>query len=269
MIHPMLTVAITATREASKTILSALTQVDKIEATSKNSNEFVTQVDRVSEEIIIDHIQKSFPQHSILAEESGHINNVENNNEYCWIIDPLDGTRNFMQGYPQFSITIALMRKNVIELGLVYDPFRNDLFTCARGQGAYLNDHRIHVSGAEKMDTALIGTGFPLEKKGNNIDNYLKEFKNVFTHCTDVRRDGSSSLDLAEVACGRLDGCWESNLRIWHMAAAALMIQEAGGIVSDFNDRDDYLQTGNIVAGNPKMHKKLISLINKSDEKNS
>ncbi|MCX7120174.1 MAG: inositol monophosphatase family protein [Gammaproteobacteria bacterium] len=262
MMHPMLPVAIAAAREASKTILQALNQVDKIEVASKNSNEFVTQVDRISEEIIIDHIQKAYPGHSILAEESGHISSHENNHEYCWIIDPLDGTRNFMQGYPQFSITIALMRHNIIEFGLVYDPFRDDLFTSTRGQGAYLNDHRIYVSKAEKMDTALIGTGFPLEKKGNAVNNYLKEFKNVFTHCTDVRRDGSSSLDLAYVACGRLDGFWESNLRIWHMAAAALMIQEAGGIVSDFNDRDDYLKTGNIVAGNPKMHKELIVLIN-------
>ncbi|OGT44540.1 MAG: inositol monophosphatase [Gammaproteobacteria bacterium RIFCSPHIGHO2_12_FULL_38_11] len=260
--HPMLPVAINAAREASKTILRALTQVDKIEVASKNSNEFVTQVDRISEEIIIDHIQKAYPDHGILAEESGRISNPKNNHEYYWVIDPLDGTRNFMQGYPQFSITIALMRNNITELGLVFDPFRNDLFTSARGQGAYLNDQRIHVSHAEKMDTALIGTGFPLEKSGNNINNYLNEFKNVFTHCTDVRRDGSSSLDLAYVACGRLDGFWESNLKIWHMAASALMIQEAGGIVSDFNDGDHYLQTGDIVAGNPKMHKALRHLIN-------
>ncbi|OGT44539.1 MAG: inositol monophosphatase [Gammaproteobacteria bacterium RIFCSPHIGHO2_12_FULL_38_11] len=257
--HPMLNIAIQAARQASKIMLRALDQMDKIEITEKNPNDFVTQVDRVSEEIIIETIHKAYPHHAILAEESGHQNNQ--NEEYCWVIDPLDGTRNFMQGYPQFSISIALIKKNVVELGLVYDPIRQELFTATRGQGAYLNSRRMRISPAQKMKDALIGTGFPrLDKK--NTKNYLKTFENVFMQCSDIRRAGSAALDLAYVACGRLDGFWESTLKIWDMAAASLMIKESGGIVSDFQGGETYLARGNIAAANPKILRELLPLIN-------
>ncbi|MCX7120175.1 MAG: inositol monophosphatase family protein [Gammaproteobacteria bacterium] len=257
--HPMLNIAIQAARQASRIMMRGLDQMDKLQITEKNPNDFVTQVDRVSEEIIIETIRKAYPHHAILAEESEHKNNKDE--EYCWVIDPLDGTRNFMQGYPQFSISIALLKKNVVELGLVYDPVRQELFTATRGQGAYLNSRRMRISDNKKMNTALIGTGFPCKNK-DNIKNYLQAFENVFMQCSDIRRAGSAALDLAYVACGRLDGFWESNLAIWDMAAASLMIKESGGIVSDFQGGETYLERGNIAAANPKILKELLPLIN-------
>ena len=257
MMHPMLNIAIQAARQASRMILRYMDQMDKVEITEKSQNDFVTQIDQLSEEIIITEIQKAYPYHAILAEESGH---GKNDHDYCWIIDPLDGTRNFMHGYPQFCISIALTKKNVLELGLVYDPIRQELFTATRGQGAYLNSRRIRISENRKMDKALIGTGFPFRHK-ENIKNYLAAFENVFTQCSDIRRAGSAALDLAYVACGRLDAFWESNLHIWDVAAGSLMIKEAGGIVCDFQGGETHLERGNIVAGNPKILKELIALI--------
>lgn len=262
MINPMLNVATEAACEAGKIILKGLGHVDQMTITKKHSNEFVTQIDKISEETIIDRLQNAYPAHGILSEERGHISG-ENHDEYCWIIDPLDGTRNFMQGYSPFSVSIALLKDKVVQLGVIVDPTRQDIFTAIREQGAYLNGQRIHVSTQTEMKPALIGTGFPLEKNDPNMESYLKQFNNVFIHCTDIRRDGCSSLDLAYVACGRLDGFWESGLRTWHVAAAALMIQEAGGMVTDFQDSDHYLECGNIVAGNMQMHKALLTLINK------
>lgn len=258
MMHPMLNIAIQAARQASKIMLRALDQMDKIEITEKSSNDFVTQVDRVSEEIIIQHIQKAYPHHAILAEESGHLTTKDD--EYCWVIDPLDGTRNFMQGYPQFSISIALLKRNVVELGLVYDPIRQELFTATRGQGAYFNSRRMRISANKKLSSTLIGTGFPYKNK-DSIKTYLNTFEKVFTHCGDIRRAGSAALDLAYVACGRLDGFWESNLQIWDIAAGSLMIKESGGIVTDLQNGDTYLTTGNILAGNPRAHKELLVLM--------
>ncbi len=257
MIHPMLNIAVQAARQSSRMILRYMDQMDKVEITEKSQNDFVTQIDKLSEEIIITEIHKAYPHHAILAEESGH---GKNDHDYCWIIDPLDGTRNFMHGYPQFCISIALTKKNVVELGLVYDPIRQELFTATRGQGAYLNSRRIRISQNRKMDKALIGTGFPFRNK-ENIKNYMAAFENVFTQCGDIRRAGSAALDLAYVACGRLDGFWESNLQIWDIAAGSLMIKEAGGIVCDFQGGETHLERGNIIAGNPKILKELIALI--------
>ena len=261
MINTMLDVAAQAARHAGKIIMDGLNKIEKIDIVSKHSNEFVTQIDRLSEESIIDQLQKAYPSHAILAEETGAIGPVDHD-QHCWIIDPLDGTRNFMQGYFPFSVSIALMKNKVLQLGVIFDPTRDDLFTAVRGEGAYLNGHRIHVSESTEMKTALIGTGFPLEKNRANMENYVRQFNHIFPRCTDVRRDGCSSLDLAYVACGRLNGFWESGLRIWHVAAAALMIQEAGGMVTDFQDAEDYLSCGNIVAGNVKMHRQLLQLVN-------
>ena len=258
MMHPMLNIAVQAARQASRIILRFMEQMDKVEITEKTINDFVTQVDILSEEMIISHIKKAYPDHAILSEEMGYKKGF--NEEYCWVIDPLDGTRNFMHGYPQFSISIAILKNNVPELGLIYDPIRQELFTATRGQGAYVNSRRMRISAAKRMGQTLIGTGFPFCNK-ENIKNYLTAFENVFSKCGDIRRAGSAALDLAYVAAGRLDGFWESNLHSWDMAAGALMIKEAGGIVTDFQGGETYLESGKIVAGNAKIHKELIQLI--------
>lgn len=255
MMHPMLNIAIQAARQASKIILRFVDQLDKVTVAQKSLNDFVTQVDKLSEEIIITEIQKAYPKHSILAEESGETNS---SSEFTWIIDPLDGTRNFMHGVPHFAISIAIMKKNQVEMGMIYDPIRQELFTATRGQGAYLNSRRIRVSETTKMATALIGTGFPFRDKNNNdLRMYVEKFEKVLLVCGDMRRAGAASLDLAYVAAGRLDGYWESDLKIWDVAAGCLMIKEAGGSVTDFQGGDQYLQ-GNIVSGNPKIHKELL-----------
>ena len=258
MMHPMLNIAVQAARQSSRIILRFLDQMDKVEITEKSINDFVTQVDKMSEETIISHIKKAYPDHSIMSEESGYQKGF--NEDYCWVIDPLDGTRNFMHGYPHFSISIAVMKNNVTELGLVYDPIRQELFTATRGQGAYVNSRRMRISAAKRLGQTLIATGFPFRSK-ENIKSYLNIFEKIFTKCGDIRRAGSAALDLAYVAAGRLDGFWESNLFNWDIAAGALMIIEAGGIVTDFQNAETYLESGNIVAGNPKIHKELIGLI--------
>src|SRR3990167_115346 len=258
MMHPMLNIAVQAARQSSRIILRFLDQMDKVEITEKSINDFVTQVDKMSEETIISHIKKAYPDHSIMSEESGYQKGF--NEDYCWVIDPLDGTRNFMHGYPHFSISIAVMKNNVTELGLVYDPIRQELFTATRGQGAYVNSRRMRISAAKRLGQTLIATGFPFRSK-ENIKSYLNIFEKIFTKCGDIRRAGSAALDLAYVAAGRLDGFWESNLFNWDMAAGALMIKEAGGIVTDFQNGETYLECGSIVAGNPKIHKELVGLI--------
>lgn len=259
MMHPMLNIATQAARTASRIIIRFMDQMDRVEITEKTQNDFVTQVDKMSEEAIITQIKKSYPDHSIMAEECGYIKGF--NEEYCWVIDPLDGTRNYMHGFPQLAISIAVMKNNVTELGLVYDPIRQELFTATRGQGAYMNSRRMRISQINKLSAALIGTGFPYQNK-ENTQNYLTTFEKVFLNCGDIRRAGSAALDLAYVACGRLDGFWQtSGLAIWNIAAGVLMIKEAGGIISDLQNDDTYLAQGKIVAGNPKIYKELIQLI--------
>lgn len=258
MMHPMLNIALQASRQASRVILRFLDQMDKIEISEKSINDFVTQVDKQSEEIIITHIKKSYPDHSILAEESGYIKG--RNEEICWVIDPLDGTRNFMHGFPQFAISIAVTKNNVTELGLIYDPVRQELFTATRGQGAYANSRRIRVSQAKRLAASLIGTGFPYQNK-ENAEQYFKSLENVFMQCGDIRRAGSAALDLAYVAAGRLDGFWQSSgLALWDYAAGVLMIKESGGTVTDFLGTEGYIESGKIVAGNPRIHKELLQL---------
>lgn len=258
MMHPMLNIAVQAARQASKIILRFMDQMDKVEITEKSHNDFVTQIDKMSEECVITHIKKAYPDHCILSEEIGYQKGF--NEDYCWVIDPLDGTHNFIHGFPQFAISIAVMKNNVTELGLVYDPIRQELFTATRGQGAYVNSRRMRISTTSKMEKSLIGTGFPFRNK-ETIKTYLDIFEKVFSRCGDIRRTGSAALDLAYVAAGRLDAFWESNLMNWDMAAGALMIKEAGGIVCDFQGGETYLENGKIVAGNPKILKELIGLL--------
>ena len=258
MISPLLNIAIQAARRSSRIILRYVDQLDKIERSEKNQNDFVTQVDKLSEEMIIEEIQKAYPTHTIIAEESGK--HQKNNDDYCWIIDPLDGTRNFMHGFPQFAISIAIAKKNTIEFGVIYDPIRQELFTATRGQGAYLNNRRMRVSQTKNLAQALIGTGFPFHDK-QQVKNYLSTFETIFTSCGDIRRTGSAALDLAYVAAGRLDGFWESDLEIWDIAAGSLMIQEAGGLITDFQGGKKYLDSGCVIAANTKVHPELMQNI--------
>lgn len=257
--HPMLNIAIQAARSASKIILRFMDHLDAVDVSEKNHNDIVTQVDRLSEEEIVNHLHKAYPNHGILAEEGGY----SEGDEYCWIIDPLDGTTNFVHGFPQFSISIALKHKNQLQIGLVYDPLRQELFTATAGQGAYLDSRRIRVSATKLLENALIGTGFPFRDK-QHLKPYLNIFQTVFPQTAGIRRVGSAALDLAYVAAGRLDGFWEATLKEWDMAAGILLIKEAGGMVSDFQGEDQYLDSGNIIAGNPSIHKGLVHLVEKS-----
>lgn len=254
--HPLINIATEAVRSASKIILRFMDRMDTIEINKKNINDVVTEVDRLSEQEIIDHIQKAYPDHSILAEESGMIEG----NEYCWIIDPLDGTTNYVHSFPHFAISIAVKQKDQLTIGVVYDPIRNELFTAVRGEGAHLNNRRIRVSECKQAENSLIGTGFPFRKK-QQTKHYLNTFESVFLNTSGIRRAGAASLDLAYVAAGRLDGYWEASLKEWDIAAGALLVQEAGGLLSDFQGENNYLFTGNIIAGNPKIHKSLQNLV--------
>ncbi len=256
--HPMLNIAIQAARSAAKIIVQFVDRLDMLNVTEKQSKDFVTQVDKLSEQEIIATIRKAYPDHSILAEESGE--NHGSKDEFQWIIDPLDGTANFIHGLPQFGISIALRRRNDLEVGLVYDPLRQEMFTAVRGSGAQLNNRRIRVSNCKKMENALIGTGFPF-KSSHHMRAYMKIFRKVLPESCDIRRAGAAALDLAYVAAGRLDGFWELDLKPWDIAAGSLLVSEAGGIIKDIHGEQQFLENGNVVAGNPKIYKSLLKTI--------
>lgn len=257
----MLNIAIRAARRAGSLISNAVDQVDRLDVTEKASNDFVTQVDRQAEESIIAVLRDAYPEHDILAEESGEASgNNEGNSDYQWIIDPLDGTTNFLHGFPQFAVSIGVKYRGRMEHGVVYDPTRQELFTASRGAGAILNDRRLRVTTRKGLKGALLGTGFPF-KQQDDLETYLDTFRALFPMTAGIRRPGSAALDLAYVAAGRLDGFWEIGLNPWDMAAGTLLIQEAGGLVSDFSGGGDYMETGNVVAGNPKVFKEILQAI--------
>ena len=251
--HPILTIATNAARRAGNIITRNMDQVQGLTITNKGKNDFVTEVDRQAEAEIIQVIRKAYPDHGILAEESGH----QKGDEYLWIIDPLDGTTNFLHGFPQFAVSIALSRRDRLEQAVVYDPLRNELFTASRGTGALCNNKRLRVSKARGLDSALLGTGFPF-KQPQHLDSYLLMFKRLLPQTTGIRRAGSAALDLAYVAAGRLDGFWEIGLQRWDMAAGALLVQEAGGMVSDFSGCEEFMDSGNIVCGNPRISQAIL-----------
>jgi myo-inositol-1(or 4)-monophosphatase len=256
--NPMLNTAITAARAAGNVILRNMDKIDRLTIEMKAQNDFVSEVDRKAEEQVIYTLRKAYPDHSILAEESG-LDKGENN-QYLWIIDPLDGTTNFLHGIPQFAVSIALQYKGRLEVAVVFDPVKNELFTAARGEGAQLNERRIRVTGQKGLDGALLGTGFPF-KHPQHLDTYLKTFKAVHPDTAGIRRAGSAALDLAWVAAGRMDGFWELGLNSWDMAAGILLVREAGGIVTDFSGDGNYLDTGNVIAGAPKLFPELFETI--------
>jgi myo-inositol-1(or 4)-monophosphatase len=254
--NPALNIAIMAARKAGGVILRHMDRLGTLSVSNKSRNDYVSEVDRLAEEEIIKVIRKSYPEHGILAEESGK----RDGNDYQWIIDPLDGTTNYLHGFPQFSVSIALSNRGKIEQGCIYDPLREELFTATRGSGAFLNDRRIRVSAAKTLEGTLLGTGFPF-KQQQHLNAYLEMFKVLHRESAGIRRAGSAALDLAYVAAGRLDGFWEIGLNPWDMAAGALLIQEAGGMVGDFRGGDTFQESGNIVAGNPKVYQSMLQAI--------
>lgn len=254
--HPTLNIAVKAARRAASVINRASTQLDLLTVQSKSPNDFVTEVDRAAEVAIIEVLREAYPEHAILAEESGR----SGESEYCWIIDPLDGTTNFIHGFPQYAISIALARNKVLEQAVIFDPVRNEMFTASKGAGAFLNDRRIRVSRRIKLMDSLIGTGFPF-RQNDNIEAYIGAFRELSQKTAGIRRPGAAALDLAYVACGRLDGFWEAGLSSWDMAAGALLIMEAGGLVSDFGGDSAYLDTGRLVAGTPKVFAQLLPVV--------
>ncbi|KXB32690.1 inositol monophosphatase [Dechloromonas denitrificans] len=259
--HPALNIAIKAARRAGQIINRASNDLDLLKVSTKQPNDFVTEVDRAAEASIIETLQEAYPGYGILAEESGETAGKGNNDaEYQWIIDPLDGTTNFIHGMPQYAVSIALAKAGVVEQAVVFDPNRNELFTASKGAGAFLNERRIRVSKRLKLQDALIGTGFPY-REFQHIDTYLAIFKELTQKTAGLRRPGAASLDLAYVACGRYDGFWEFGLSPWDMAAGSLLISEAGGLVSDLRGETNYLETGNIIGGTPKVFSPLLNLI--------
>lgn len=254
--HPMLNIAVRAARNAGNIIVRAMEHVDRLNITEKSENDFVTEVDKAAEQEIIRTLKNAYPGHAIMAEESG----TQGDSEFQWIIDPLDGTTNYLHGFPQFAVSIALKNKQVLDQAVVYDPLRQELFTASRGRGAHLNNRRIRVTSRRSLEGALLGTGFPF-KQQEDLDTYLATFKALFPMTSGIRRAGSAALDLAYVAAGRLDGFWELGLNPWDMAAGALLIEEAGGFISDFAGGKNFMQSGNVIAANPKVHKAMLEKI--------
>lgn len=257
MRDPMLNIAIEAARAAGNIITRAMQRLDTLKIASKGPNDYVTEIDQRVEKEIIAIIHKAFPSHGFLGEEGGH----QPGDDYQWIIDPIDGTRNFIHGFPHFAVSIALSHKNTIKVGVIYDPIRQDLFFASRGKGAMLNERRIRVSTRKHLDESLLATGFAY--RYSNPDNPLPQrlLQMILPVCGDIRRAGSATLDLAYVACGRLDGFWEMGLHIWDIAAGVLLVKEAGGIVCDLDGGEDYLKTGNLVAANPAITRQFLKMI--------
>ena len=255
--HPMLTIAVKAARSAGTVITRASQDLGTLKVQSKTFNDFVSEVDHAAERTIIEILQNAYPDHGFIGEESGN-QNVDAEN--VWIIDPLDGTTNFLHGFPQYCVSIALQQQGQLTQAVVYDPNRNDLFTATRGGGAYLNDKRIRVSHRTKLQDSLIATGFPFRDFAH-LDTYLAMFKDMLKKTSGVRRPGSAALDLAYVAAGWADGYWEIGLKSWDLAAGALLVHEAGGLVGDFEGNEGYLKGGNIVAGNPRIFGQLLQTL--------
>lgn len=258
--HPMLGIAVKAARRAGAIINRAARDVDLLAVTRKRHNDFVTEVDKAAEQAIIEVLHRAYPDHAILAEESGAKAGSQGGAEYTWIIDPLDGTTNFIHGFPQYAVSIALRHKGVLTQAVIYDPTKNELFTGTRGRGAYLNDHRMRVSKRAQLAESLVGTGFPFRDL-QSLDEYLGMFRALTTRTAGLRRAGAAALDIAYVAAGRLDGFWELGLAPWDMAAGALLVQESGGLVGDFHGEPGYLDCGRIVCGNPKIFAQLLQVI--------
>jgi myo-inositol-1(or 4)-monophosphatase len=267
----MLNVAVRAARQAGRLINRASLDVESMLVTRKERNDFVTEVDKASEEAIIETLLAAYPSHAILAEESGHRPGTGASKSlravalreaaHIWIIDPLDGTTNFIHGVPHYCISIALMESGVITQGLIYDPTRNELFTASRGRGAFLNDRRIRVTKRTRLEESLVGTGFPFRMIAQ-IDDYLTMLRPVMEKAAGLRRSGAAALDMAYTAAGRFDAFFEMGLKPWDVAAGSLLVTEAGGLVGDFSGNANYLEGEQVLAGTPKVFSAMIPLLN-------
>ena len=257
--HPMLNVAVKAARRAATIINRASLNLERLQIDRKQHNDFVTEVDKAAEEVIIETLSEAYPNHGFLAEESGEL---LNNSDHIWIIDPLDGTTNFIHGFPQYAISIALSVNGVLQQAVIYDPNRDELFSASKGAGAYVDRRRLRVASQIKLENALIGTGFPY-RQDHDVDQYLKIFAEMTRQCAGLRRPGAASLDLAYVAAGRYDGFFESELKPWDMAAGALIITEAGGLVGNYRGEEGFLESGEIMAGNPRIFAQMAQVLGK------
>jgi len=257
----MINVAIKAARAAGAIINRAALDVEAVRISQKQVNDFVTDVDHASEAIIIETLLTAYPGHGIHAEESGHEHGAKDS-EFVWIIDPLDGTTNFIHGFPVYCVSIALAVKGKIEQAVIYDPSRNDLFTATKGRGAYMNDRRLRVSKRLRLNECLISTGFPF-RPGDNFNNYLAMMGDVMQRAAGLRRPGSAALDLAYVAAGFTDAFFETGLQPWDVAAGSLLVTEAGGLVGNFTGESDFLEQKECLAGNPKIYGQLVSILGK------
>lgn len=258
--HPMLNIAIRAARKAGNLIIKSYENPSSVNVSQKGMNDFATNVDHGAEHLIIEVIQKAYPKHTIITEERGVLTGEDDSVQ--WVIDPLDGTTNFINLFPHFSVSIAARIQGRTEVAVVYDPLRNELFTAVRGQGAQLNGYRLRVSNAKELTGTVLATGFPSRQK-QLANTYLSMLSKLFVNCADFRRTGSAALDLAYVAAGRVDGFFEMGLKPWDIAAGELLVREAGGIVTDLDGNTTYLVTGNIVAAPAKLLKDIIITVKK------
>src|SRR5665213_2344035 len=254
--HPLLNIAVRAARRAGEVIVRSLVRLESLEVTSKGRNDYVSEIDRAAEREIIEIVRKHYPEHAILAEESGR----SGEHDTVWIIDPLDGTTNFLHGFPVFAVSIAVQQRGRLEIGVVYDPMRQEVFTAARGAGAHLENRRMRVSKQRTLEGALLTTGFPYRQDERYADNYYAMLRTLAGLTAGIRRPGSAALDLAYVAAGRVDGFWELGLKPWDTAAGTLMIQEAGGRVGTLGG-SPYQLGANIIAGAPKVYEALIATL--------
>jgi len=255
----MLNIAIKAARSAGAIINRAALDLEVLKVGTKGPNDYVSEVDRAAEQIIIRTLLEAYPGHGILAEESGREHGARDS-EYVWIIDPLDGTTNFLHGFPVYAVSIALAHRGQVQQAVVYDPTRNDLYFASKGRGAFCNDRRLRVSKRTRLGESLVGTGFPF-RKGDNFKRYVKMFEEVMQSCAGLRRPGAAALDLCYVAAGYYDGFFETGLQPWDAAAGSLMITEAGGLIGNFTGDSDYLYQREVVAGNPKVYGQLVQIL--------
>ena len=260
-LHPMLNVAVKAARAAGSIINRAALDVESVRISQKQVNDFVTAVDHASEKAIIETLLMAFPAHGILAEESGSEHGAQNA-DHVWIIDPLDGTTNFIHGFPVYCVSIALSVRGKIEQAVIYDPSRNDLFTATKGRGAYMNERRIRVSKRTRLEECLISTGFPF-RKGDNFNGYLQMMGDVMKRTAGLRRPGAAALDLAYVAAGFSDAFFETGLQSWDVAAGSLLVTEAGGLVGNFTGEAEFLDQKECVAGTPRIYGQLVGILGK------
>ena len=254
--HAILNVAVMAARSGGNSLIRNMNKLDRMVVERKGRNDFVSEADRAAEAAVIETIHKHYPNHAIQAEESG----VSGESDYVWIIDPLDGTTNYLHRFPVFCVSIAVQHKGRVEHGVVYDPLRQELFTATRGQGAQLDGRKIRVSGLVELKMALIGTGFPYRSSNEEIEPYMNMLVNAMEHTSGIRRPGAAALDLAYVAAGRLDAFWETGLMPWDLAAGALILREAGGIISALDGNENFLETGHVLCGTPRIYRELAKL---------